>query len=500
MNGEELIHQLEQEIEKLKERIQFLQNIVDIFKFSPILRAKGMQLARLLACSQNFKRHIAISTPLTIKRAMYFILDKMYPNLNETEKIWQRKQLIFDSFVTLTSGAVQIQQTLIGILLYSCNAPDLIWRVLNRLGVAPTEKYVINLLSENPNGDAPGDNIRVFGIDTTYITLNYSMKSGNVHPITICLAHLLEKTWAPAEPIFRPEPNQQFIKEVRLIFQNSSNVRQWYVNSLERVKNGKRISYPTSELPESAPFKYPVAHCFRYGIDSKKSTEFGNIDDLILEICQNNKKGQIRLPMFIYADWEYYTKILDLSVKEPLLVPVLATFHYCWHFVKAIFVLYGDWLLMPIAQKLKWRKIKLDADDYHACCDFLVSLTRAAICIIEKFKTQSDIVEHYLETKENARMYSELVFFVYNAGVPLCTLLIAIRSGNFELLKSCAVHNLKLFRAAHKKHYSFLSVHFIWTTNKLNEMALEIYSGTLWFKMVAHSKFYSANDAIIENV
>ena len=191
---------------------------------------------------------------------------------------------------------------------------------------------------------------------------------------------------------------------------------------------------------------------------------------------------------------------MTLSKQQHLLVPVLGAWHYCWHLVKAIFILYGDWLLIPISIKLGWRKIRMEADNYHACCTFLISLIRAGIAIIQKFNNKSNILGHYQETKKVAVMYSEMVYFIYAIGVPLCMTLTAVRSGDLNLLQKCVTHNLRLFLAAHKKHYSFLFVHFIWVTNKLSEKALQIYSSNLWFKLSSHSKYYSANDVTIENV
>ena len=130
---------------------------------------------------------------------------------------------------------------------------------------------------------------------------------------------------------------------------------------------------------------------------------------------------------------------------------------------------------MPIAQRFRYRKIKLEANNFHASCGFIVTITKVALHLISKFKLKTDVTPHFNECKDAAVMYSELVNFVYSAGIPLCMLLTAVRSGNFELFRKCVISNLRLFLVSKKHHYSFLSVHFIWVTGKLQQKALQIY-------------------------
>ena len=132
-------------------------------------------------------------------------------------------------------------------------------------------------------------------------------------------------------------------------------------------------------------------------------------------------------------------------MKEKRLIPVLAVWHYIWHVVKAIFIIHGDWLLIPIAQRLRYRKIKLEANNFHASCGFIVTITKVALHLISKFKLKTDVTPHFNECKDAAVMYSELVNFVYSAGIPLCMLLTAVRSGNFELFRKCVISNLRRF-------------------------------------------------------
>lgn len=147
-----------------------------------------------------------------------------------------------------------------------------------------------------------------------------------------------------------------------------------------------------------------------------------------------------------------------------------------------------------------YRRVNATADNYHACCGYLISLTKAAIDIIEQNKKDVDVMKHFSDTKDSAVMSSQLVHFVYTAAIPFCNTLTAVRSGNYELFRKCVISNIPLFLATKKKNYSYLSVHFIWTTSILTEKALEIYKSNLWFFLTLQSKFYSANDDIIENV
>ena len=500
MENWRLIEDLKTENKYLKERIAYLEAKLSLYELKKTIRERSIDFAAFSAYSKNLKHSIATRTPLSLKGYINLALYQLYPDLKETEKVWQKKQVIADIFMTLTSGSMRIQQVLLGLVLYSCNAPDLIWRVLSRLGLAPSEKFLIQLLTTTVNEGAEMQETTVYGMDTTYISTNHTMKSTTVHPITICLANRTSIVWNLHDQVYRDVRIEDLRTEVLQIFSSPSTYTQWFLITVEKLKSGSKISYPTSTLIGSAPFVYPNTQSYQYGIDSKKASPYGNVDDLILDLCKKNKTRQNPFPTFIYADWEYYSKILSLSQSETMLVPVIATWHYCWHFVKAIFILFGDWLLLPIAERLRWRKIKKDAQDYHACCDFLVALTEAAIGLIQCFRNQTDVLEHYRQMQFNAKMYSELIYFVVHAGVPLCTLLVAIRQGNFETFQNCVRQNLPIFLAAQKKHYSLLTVHFIWLTNRFSTKAIQIYCSNLWFKLTAHSAWYSANDVVIENV
>ena len=124
-----------------------------------------------------------------------------------------------------------------------------------------------------------------------------------------------------------------------------------------------------------------------------------------MSLYQDQRNVKNPYPVFIYGDWEYYSKIIKLSGQTTNIVPVLAAWHYLWHLLKAIFILHGDWLLLPIATKLMYRRVNATADNYHACCGYLISLTKAAIDIIEQNKKDVDVMKHFSDTKDNAVMY-----------------------------------------------------------------------------------------------
>ena len=342
MDFQRIIDDLRKENYCSKKRIHELELKLVIYQLGRNFRVKSQDYAKLLASSSDFKSSIALDTPLDLKAFVYNGIHRLYPDLIINDKIWQRIQVIFDSLMTLTSGAMRIQQNLLGVILYCTNTPDLVWRVLSRLGLAPSEKFVSKLLSVREESKSQNNCPLVFGIDTTYISTNFSMKSALVHPITICLANNTRIPWLPSDNLYKNFEEHQLIAQAIAKYKQVNDNQQWFLNVWEKLRNAKNISFPTDPLPKHAPFSYPKVHQFRFGLDSKKATNYGNVDDLIINICNKHKNPQVVFPTFFYADWEYYSKILTLSAKQSFLVPVLATWHYTWHLVKAIFILYGD--------------------------------------------------------------------------------------------------------------------------------------------------------------
>ena len=500
MDQEAVINDLRKENERLKQEISRLKVEIAFFTFEKLFRGSFPSASVAIATLPVLRNLIDTCSSLKLKGALNLIMAQLYPNLAATVEVNVRKRLILDVMETMTSGAIKIQQLLIGVLLYSCSCPRVIWRLLSKLRIAPTEKSVKKWLTFKLIEDATEQYLTVYGIDTTYMASYHSITAARIHPVTICVATVTDLKWHLSQPIFKTFRNNELNTFVLQTFKEQLEYQSWYLLLDQRNRNNQKLSFPLTSSTGNKNYRYPFIKSFKYGVDSKKVTPHGFVDDIILSMVKNHCNGDNCLPFFLYGDYEYYSKIVRLSLKEERLIPVLAVWHYSWHFLKAIFVLHGDWLLMPIAEKLKFRKIKEDANDFHSCSGFVLTVTKAALTLISKVNSKSDVIKHFQECKSSAVMYAQLVHFVYTTGVPFCILLMSIRSADFVTFRKCVISSLRLFLATKKSHYSFLTVHFIWMTAKLQPMALEAYISNLWFPLTKNSAFFSGNDVIIENV
>ncbi len=500
MESSSVIEKLKEENKKLREEVDMLKQELYFYKHNKVSRDTVPSISVALSNLENTQFEIAMRTSFKLRGMMNLLMGQLYPQLDISAESTNRIQVILDIMETMTSGAVKMQQILIGVLLYSCSVPRVVWNLLCKLRIAPTEFTIKKWLKGIAADSTAVLSMKVYGIDTTYMTSYHSIKSAQIHPVTICVSNVSGIKWQVSDSTFKLISEEQLKMAVCQSFKAKSEYQNWFLIIQERHRNRLKLSFPTSTALTPDKYRFPHVSRFKYGMDSKKATPFGNVEDLILDLVKEHCQGDNNQPLFLYGDYEYYSKIVRLSVKEKRLIPVLAVWHYIWHVVKAIFIIHGDWLLIPIAQRFRYRKIKLEANNFHASCGFIVTITKVALHLISKFKLKTDVTQHFNECKYAAVMYSELVNFVYSAGIPLCMLLTAVRSGNFELFRKCVISNLRLFLVSKKHHYSFLSVHFIWVTGKLQQKALQIYISNMWFPLSQNSVFYSGNDVIIENV
>lgn len=259
-----------------------------------------------------------------LRAMMNIIIHHLYPTMRNDCTDSLRKQVILDLMSTFRSGSIKLQQILIGALFYIHAIPRTVWRLLTKLRIAPNENFMKKWLSTKQMNELPTNMTQVFGIDTTYLTTYHSIKAAKVHPLTVCLTFAINIPWLMSDTLFQSYSMETFTERINHQVNGVDCFQQWYIICSQKLSQTSKISHPTSPCQRSDKHQHPGMAAFKYGMDSKKISEYGDVEELILSLYQYQRNVKNPYPVFIYGDWEYYSKIIKLSGQNTNIVPVLA--------------------------------------------------------------------------------------------------------------------------------------------------------------------------------
>ena len=184
---------------------------------------------------------------------------------------------------------------------------------------------------------------------------------------------------------------------------------------------------------------------------------------------------------FVSADQQTWIKMwylrLTKKTKYYWLIPIPGEWHWTWHILKGIFHMFGKTILLPLSIILNYTTLDLTADNFHYAEDFLQIVTLAIFkwCskCMENIKINSPT--NFLHSIRNNKPAYELTYALIYYFIPYWVTRSVIKyniTSKFDNLWRYWIH---LFIAAGKKHYSVLSIRYLWIRRALNPQVREIF-------------------------
>ena len=82
---------------------------------------------------------------------------------------------------------------------------------------------------------------------------------------------------------------------------------------------------------------------------------------------------------------------IDFPHKYFWVIPVPGEWHWTWHILQAIFIVYGEFIIFPLALKLGFKSIDLKAKNFHYAEDILEIATLALLKWVRKAMKNAQI-------------------------------------------------------------------------------------------------------------
>ena len=144
------------------------------------------------------------------------------------------------------------------------------------------------------------------------------------------------------------------------------------------------------------------------------------------------------------------------------LIPVPGWWHFEWHTQKAIFRLYGNWLLTPLAFKMGRTPAHIDktskVKNFRSTDEFLVNFTTASLKYFNSLIDESGCADMpaFLEHIHRNSNFYDVGYLTFYTLVPYVQMCSAVRLGDWRKFESLLPVWLQLFVASDKTKYRSL--------------------------------------------
>ena len=202
--------------------------------------------------------------------------------------------------------------------------------------------------------------------------------------------------------------------------------------------------------------------------------KYEDIERVLCKFYSNYLETSSRTFAFVSGDQQTWIKMWYLRILHPVkylwLIPIPGEWHWTWHILKGIYRMYGKTLLLPLSIVLNYTSLDLEADTFHYAEDFLQIVTLALFkwcmkCISNtNFNSPLDWLHFIQQNKPAYKLAYALIYYFIPYWITRSIIKHNI-SSEFDNMWRYWIH---LFIAAGKKHYSILSIRFLWIRRSLN--------------------------------
>lgn len=372
---------------------------------------------------------------------------------------------------------------LLGLYFTYLKVPETAWRLLQRLKLIVSRKVVEDWVNSQSIPEIAENDNMFFSFDNCdfyrkVANVRSNHKSSYLHTATQFFLNLGAGPSVPASQILDAIDEEDFTDSLCISFDycnklannaykamKSTYLNTWLkfapIRGHSHISRGKIVILP------------PEMHC-----NTAKKVEIVRVLD---KFWEKYVQGSERSHVWISGDQPIHNQLWTLKHENPekwcWIVPIPGEWHWLWHIVQGIYVMYAEVFFLPISRILGFKSFDLKAKNYHYAEDFLQLLTIGLLKWSEKLMETAKIstpaeLLHLLHN--NCQVY-ELLYLLYYYLCPYWYTRSAIKGGKSKIITEMWKYWLHLFIAAKKYKYIQLSVRFLWTLASLHPSLLAEY-------------------------
>ena len=188
-----------------------------------------------------------------------------------------------------------------------------------------------------------------------------------------------------------------------------------------------------------------------------------------------------RLCAVMFEDQQTWIKFYMMHKRNPQkyhwLIPVPGEWHWTWHILKAIYLVYYDTILLPFAQELGYSSLDREVKDFHYAEDLLEMVTLTIVKWIDESMAMCPgltINQWLCKIKSNKPAY-ELAYAFVHYFILYWNTRSALKWNKIEEMESWWQYWIHLFIRNKKHNYTLMSMRFLWILRSLNPEIRKMY-------------------------
>ena len=387
------------------------------------------------------------------------------------------KCFLLDTYLrSKNSKAVMRTQYVFGLYFTQMKILDAVWRLLQRLRILPTRETITKWLADRPVHDIDIDNMVIYSFDNCdfrkHVThVRSEQRSEYVKVVTRFVLELPLQLDVNSAHLFHEWNVPDFVNWIqgsdfhaRELCNNSTRIMLAHTNLKELKQALTHNSQPIRM--QKLTILEPILNCSTASkVDIKNSLNLFYEDYMQ---CANRSFAIVQGDQQVFTMC-WYARVRD-PVKYAWVIPVPGEFHWTWHILRGIFLLYGNYILLPLSKILNYKNLDLKADIYHYAEDFFELVTLAVGKWFKRMNNKhpamlpSELMHHY---KPNRPVYELMYFYLFYA-TPYWYTRCIIKCGMSAESTTMWRYWLHLFMATNKYNYARMTVRFMWVLHALH--------------------------------
>jgi hypothetical protein len=206
----------------------------------------------------------------------------------------------------------------------------------------------------------------------------------------------------------------------------------------------------------------------------RKTLSYADIEAVLDNFYGEHIRETNRNFCLVSGDQQVWIKLFYLRKMQPIkyswLIPIPGEFHWNWHILKGIFILWGKHLLLPFSKLFGYSTLDLECNNFHYAEDFLQTVTlRILKWVKENMKRgkHKSITAWLHSLKHNSIAY-ELVYALTYYFIPYWVTRSALKWNKYAEMENLWRYWTHLFIATGKTNYSKLSIRFLWILKSMH--------------------------------
>jgi hypothetical protein len=524
-NLQETIKQLRKQVIILQDRSAALQHHVATFQQSHTpefaqsfdVQSDSPTPQQLLVENLgNYYAEMLVKYPVLNELLRFFFSQHQQrkDNAADTSDKWRNAYTLYKCFIIDTflksknKQAVLRTHYLLGTYFHLAKVSNSVWQVLMRLRIVPSRTVIANWVKSQPLHKIDPEKILLYSFDNcdihqhvTHVRTEH--RSTMLHLVTQFVLEIPCTSAISAADLWKTYSVSNFANWVQ-----ASDIKCRTLANAAAIAMTKSTTLPglkfamvedSQTISRSHFTVLPPAL-------NRQTSSYTDIRYVLANFYKEHLVMSEQAFAFVQGDEQVFTLCWLLKVRNPTeflwMVPVAAEWHWTWHILKAIYRLWGTFILFPLSQILNYSNLDLKCDNFHYGEDFLELVTLAITSwymnLARKHPTMTptDILHHY---KMNSQVYELLYAFIYYFA-PYWLTRSAVKCGDAALLTKLWRYWLHIFIATGKYRYARMTIRFLWILHTIDEDVLQIYNSNRVFSFSGGKGTGIAIDAVNEMV